>query len=351
MANMRVHELAKELNITSKDITDMLSNSEKTYKPVSGLTDAEISSVRKKFAPAPKAENKPAAQPAKQSQPVKNDNRDNRQQNQAPKQPQQGTQNKSGNADDKKHISQVYFPQNSSRDKNSRRDNNNRDGQRDNNGGYRNNDRNNGGYRNNDRNNNGGFRNDRNGQSGNGGFRKDNDQNRGGFNGGQRRNNDRRDSAPKEEFDFSAKPDSRRHDSRIDSKKNDRKRDNEAKENLKFANSRFDKKPMTKPEKKEKEEETIKQLVLPDTLTIKELADKMKVAPAALVKITMQQKRLLSSSTAYVSMKRRLMLLQNFLRKMKNQRISLFQDHQLSALWDTLIMVRLHYLMQSEKLM
>ena len=130
----------------------------------------------------------------------------------------------------------------------------------------------------------GGFRNDRNGQSGNGGFRKDNDQNRNGFNGGQRRNNDRRDSAPKEEFDFSAKPDSRRHDSRIDSKKNDRKRDNEAKENLKFANSRFDKKPMTKPEKKEKEEETIKQLVLPDTLTIKELADKMKVAPAALVK-------------------------------------------------------------------
>ena len=56
MANMRVHELAKELNITSKDITDMLSNSEKTYKPVSGLTDSEITSVRKKFAPAPKAE-------------------------------------------------------------------------------------------------------------------------------------------------------------------------------------------------------------------------------------------------------------------------------------------------------
>ena len=49
MANMRVHELAKELNITSKDITDMLSNSEKTYKSVSGLTDAEISSVRKKM--------------------------------------------------------------------------------------------------------------------------------------------------------------------------------------------------------------------------------------------------------------------------------------------------------------
>ena len=396
MANMRVHELAKELNITSKDITDMLSNSEKTYKSVSGLTDEEVSKVRKKFSPAPKAESKSSEQPAKQAQPVKTENKDNKQQAQSPKQAGQGTQNKAGNADDKKHISQVYFPQNSSRDKNTRRDNNrdgqsrdnngyrnndrgngsygnrdnngyrnndrgngsygnrdnngyrnndrgnggygnrdnngyrnndrnnggnrdnngyrnndrgnggygNRDnngyrnndrnngGSRDNNGGYRNNDRNNGGYgnrdnnggyRNNDRNN-GGFRNDRNNQSGNGGFKKDNDQNRNGFNGGQRRNNDRRDSAPKEEFDFSAKPDSRRHDSRIDSKKNDRKRDNEAKENLKFANSRFEKKPMTKPEKKEKEEETIKQLVLPDTLTIKELADKMKVAPAALVK-------------------------------------------------------------------
>ena len=56
MANMRVHELAKELNITSKDITDMLSNSEKTYKPVSGLTDSEITSVRKKFCTRKKKE-------------------------------------------------------------------------------------------------------------------------------------------------------------------------------------------------------------------------------------------------------------------------------------------------------
>ena len=333
MANMRVHELAKELNITSKDITDMHSNSEKTYKSVSGLTDAEISSVRKKFAPAPKAENKPAAQPAKQSQPVKNDNRDNRQQNQTPKQSQQGTQNKSGNADDKKHISQVYFPQNSSRDKNPRRDNNNRDGQRDNNGGYRNNDRNNGGYRNNDRDNNGGYRNndrgnngyrnnDRNNNGGygnrdnNGGYRnndrnnnggygnrdnngyRNNDRNNGGYrnndrnnnggygnrdNNGGYRNNDRNNNGGYGNRDNNG---GYRNNDRNNNGgfRNDRKRDNEAKENLKFANSRFDKKPMTKPEKKEKEEETIKQLVLPDTLTIKELADKMKVAPAALVK-------------------------------------------------------------------
>ena len=37
MANMRVHELAKELNITTKDIADLLDNNNKTYKTMSGL--------------------------------------------------------------------------------------------------------------------------------------------------------------------------------------------------------------------------------------------------------------------------------------------------------------------------
>ena len=60
------------------------------------------------------------------------------------------------------------------------------------------------------------------------------------------------------------------------------RKDNEAKENLKFANSKLEKKPTPKQEKKE--EETIKQLILPDSLTIKELADKMKVQPSAIVK-------------------------------------------------------------------
>ena len=32
MANMRVYELAKELNITTKDIADLLDNNNKTYK-------------------------------------------------------------------------------------------------------------------------------------------------------------------------------------------------------------------------------------------------------------------------------------------------------------------------------
>ena len=54
----------------------------------------------------------------------------------------------------------------------------------------------------------------------------------------------------------------------------------EVKENLKFANSQLKK----NVKKEEKEEDTIKQLVLPDSLTIKELADKMKVQPSVVVK-------------------------------------------------------------------
>ena len=42
MANMRVYELAKELNITTKDIADLLDNNNKTYKTMSGLNDDEV---------------------------------------------------------------------------------------------------------------------------------------------------------------------------------------------------------------------------------------------------------------------------------------------------------------------
>ena len=45
MANMRVHELAKELNISSKDITDMLSSNEKKYTAMSGLGEKQLLTI------------------------------------------------------------------------------------------------------------------------------------------------------------------------------------------------------------------------------------------------------------------------------------------------------------------
>ena len=430
MANMRVHELAKELNISSKDITDMLSNNEKKYTAMSGLGEAEINSVKGKFKAKPVASNNAVKSEPKKAEErnvkIQENNKVEEKKVNIEKKEQIKSEDVKASAEkktsaqdgDKKHISQVYFPQNSQKSDNRERNNNRRDGNngnyrnndrnrdnrdnrdgnnggyrnndrnRDGNGGYRNNDRNgygnrdnrdnrdgnnggyrnndrnrdgNGGYRNNDRNgygnrdnrdnrdgNNGGYRNNDRNRDGNGGYRnndrngygnRDNRDNRDGNNGGYRNNdrnrdgnggyrnndrngygnrdnrdgnnggyrnndrngnnshrsgrdgqgfagarrNDRTSSAPKDDFIFETKPDSRRPDSRKnDSRKNDRKKDNEAKENLKFANSKHEKKPASKQEKKE--EETIKQLILPDSLTIKELADKMKVQPSAIVK-------------------------------------------------------------------
>ena len=371
MANMRVYELAKELNITTKDIADLLDNNNKTYKTMSGLNDDEVAKVRGKFGHKSGAAgnaSKPKNEKANEAKMTEN----NTPKKDITKEPVKDT------ADKKSHVSELYFPQNSSKggkdnknvkndnsganrgnaqkngnsdNRNSRNDNRpNQNGDRNgDNRGFRNNDNrgdrngNNRNFRNNDnrgdrngnnrnfRNNDGrpnqngdrngnnrnfrnndnrgdrntdnrngdnrGFRNndnrgDRNGD--NRGFRNNdnrsnqngdrNNNRQGGFSN-QGRRNDRRDSAPKDDFLFETKPDSRRPDSRRpdsrkDNHKNDRKKDVEVKENLKFANSQLKK----NVKKEEKEEDTIKQLVLPDSLTIKELADKMKVQPSVVVK-------------------------------------------------------------------
>ena len=366
MANMRVYELAKELNITTKDIADLLDNNNKTYKTMSGLNDDEVAKVRGKFghkSGAADNASKPKNEKANEAKMTEN----NTPKKDITKEPVKDT------ADKKSHVSELYFPQNSSKggkdnknvkndnsganrgnapkngnsdNRNSRNDNrSNQNGDRNgDNRGFRNNDNrgdrngNNRNFRNNDnrgdrngnnrnfRNNDGrpnqngdrngnnrnfrnndnrgdrntdnrngdnrGFRNndnrgDRNGD--NRGFRNNdnrsnqngdrNNNRQGGFSN-QGRRNDRRDSAPKDDFLFETKPDSRRPDSRKDNHKNDRKKDVEVKENLKFANSQLKK----NVKKEEKEEDTIKQLVLPDSLTIKELADKMKVQPSVVVK-------------------------------------------------------------------
>ncbi len=130
---MRVYELAKILNISSKDICQLLNTPDKEYKAMSGLTEEEEKKVRAKFAPAAgsdsekkakqkkatkeekpavksteKPAEKDAAKTAEKTSPSSNDNK---------KEQKQGDDSK-----EKKHkISQLYFPQNS--DKNKREDN------------------------------------------------------------------------------------------------------------------------------------------------------------------------------------------------------------------------------------
>ena len=207
MANMRVYELAKELNITTKDIADLLDNNNKTYKTMSGLNDDEVAKVRGKFGHKSGAAgnaSKPKNEKANEAKMTEN----NTPKKDITKEPVKDT------ADKKSHVSELYFPQNSSKggkdNKNVKNDNsganrgnaprngnsdnrNSRNDNRPNQNGDRNGD--NRGFRNNDN------RGDRNGD--NRGFRNNdnrsnqngdrNNNRQGGFSN-QGRRNDRRDS-------------------------------------------------------------------------------------------------------------------------------------------------------------
>ena len=322
MANMRVHELAKELNITNKEITDILSTEEKSYKPMSGLNDAEVARIKARFDKSKEQKMTTKPQDNKLKEAPKETVKENTKETvKEASKDAANTKEAKRNDDKKSHISQVFFPQNSSKgnerhqnssrnDGHNNRNNGNIRDNRSGQNGYRNDNRNDNrdnrggqnGYRNDNRDNRGGQnrnfgqrnndnRDNRGGQSSfnKDGFNKDGRDSRSNFNG-QGRRNDRRDSAPKDDFIFETKPDSRRPDARKDSRKNDRKKDIDVKENIKFANQQI-KKPA---KKEEKQEETIKQLILPDSLTIKELADKMKVQPSVVVKKLFMQGKIVT---------------------------------------------------------
>jgi translation initiation factor IF-2 len=110
MANMRVHELAKELNISSKAITDMLSNADKKYTAMSGLGESEINSVKSKFTKAAgNTANKSGPKKAEEKQVKSEENKNIKAQDKTGNKSEQNTQDtKAANTSkdvDKKHIS------------------------------------------------------------------------------------------------------------------------------------------------------------------------------------------------------------------------------------------------------
>lgn len=121
---MRIHELAKELNISSAEIIQMLNTAEKTYRPVNGLSEEEEKRVRanfsgdKKYEEPAKEKKEADVKPEETKKPVKEDKKE--------KEGKVSEKKKEAKTDaapkEKKHkISQLYFPQNS--DKNKREDN------------------------------------------------------------------------------------------------------------------------------------------------------------------------------------------------------------------------------------
>ena len=330
MSKMRIHELSKEINVSNKEIIELLkSNGIEVASHMSNIEDDAIALVKKKFAPKQeKSDVKPDSKAGKQAENVSSQKSSSEKpsetlkvnkQEEEKSEPKAETKPESKTAsqpesksevkveakeqtEKKSHITQVYNPQNSG---NGFRRNNDRNNDRNNGGnrqfGDRNNDRNNGGNRqfgdrNNDRNNGGNRQfgdrnNDRNngnrqfGDRNNGGNNRTNGGNGGRFDRNRGGSGDRLDIKNDIRNDKDVRIDTVKSENRrangANNKTRERDKDYQEKENLKFINS---KKAPSAPAKEEKAEDTIKTLILPDELTIKDLADKMKVQPSAIVK-------------------------------------------------------------------
>ena len=363
MAKMRVHELAKELNIKSQEIIDALSTTEYAVKSASsGLEDDAQKVVRSKFtkkdaapkaapkaeekaAPAPKAEEKKStpkteekkaedgkerpkkkssisavfnAQYSKQSRrPGQGGNGNNRGNNRGPRRdrdnngsrPEQHSiirprpvgeramrpisERTANNVDEfeqtrpaKAQGSDKPRQQNNNRP-NDRNDRNNRpNGERNDRGNRPSGDRNDRGNRPN------GERNDR-------GNRPSGDRNDRNNRGGDRNDRNNRGRLDKEinrfnkESAAAAPDDVRGKESRSNDRRNNN--NNRRQEHDKLGGKRQEnyvnlekhggkKKPQQQPQKPKEDEDVIKTITLPEKMTIRELADRMKVQPSVIVK-------------------------------------------------------------------
>ncbi len=345
MPKKRIYELSKELNLKNSDIVEFLQSKNVDVKShSSSIDDDAIEMVKKHFGKGTTVQKTEAPKEIKE-QPVKTETAPKQDNNAAqpakseqPKQPEQK----------KSHITAVFNPHNSERrdirDNRDNRDNrrqdnngfrrdgngNRPDGNRDNNGFRRDGNgsrpdgnRDNNGFRRDGNRDNNGFRRDGNGNRPNGnrdnnGFRRDGNGssrpngNRDGFNkdgfnkdGGRNDRNDNRRPGGNGSFrggnrdNFNKDTDTKggMGDAReVREAKEQRSRERENRLNDRNKYDREERKENTKglektvknnkpvPAKPQEKEDTIKTLVLPDVLTIKELAEKMKLQPAAVVK-------------------------------------------------------------------
>nr|WP_317380057.1 translation initiation factor IF-2 [uncultured Faecalimonas sp.] len=309
MTKIRVHELAKELNKSNKEILDFLQEKKVEVKShMSSLTDEQENMVKDAFGGKKEASSE-----------------------ETPK---------------KKNIVQVFRPQNTQNGKR-------QGGQRSNNGG--NNQRGNGAGQKDRQNNNNRSGNGGNGRGGNGNQGSRNGENRGErsnrpFNRGERSGENRGDNrgynnrgenrqdgrgdrqGQKGGFSGQGRRDDRGQDNRRNNgRRDDRRQENgrgnspsipapivpeqkpqrqKGKDNYKKKDYRDDdredrvpkgkkQKPMSQPVKPqpkpvEKEEEKIKMITIPETLTIQELADKMKIQPSVIVKKLFMQGKIVT---------------------------------------------------------
>ncbi len=261
MSNIRVHELAKQLGKDSKDILKVLAEhgiEAKTH--MSSITEETAVLVKKELDP-----NAGGSGNNKQ-EPVKSKGK--------PESGQKPARTAEAKEPEKKsHITQVYNPQNSgnnNKQKQNKKNNNNNNNHK--NGDRKNNNTNHAQKQNENKNNprrdmksenikntdnKNNTRND--GQSGN---NKNNDRNN------NNRNNDRNNNNVRNNDNRGNRPNQRGNNNHNNNgQKNNNNRNN-----------------VNKPQPVQEAREEIKEITIPEYLTIKELADKMKIQPSVIVK-------------------------------------------------------------------
>ena len=302
MANIRVYDLAKQLGLENKALMKILADNGIEKKPTSSITEEEADIARKAFNGLDgqgikktendkadkkfdnKSENKEADKKAVNKQADKKKESVNTDKNTSKEASNTDKKNaaKDNNDGKKAHITQVYNPQNSNNNsaagKKKNNGQNNKKNDYNSNNQNRNNNNNNQNNKNNGNNqknkNNGGNSNNVNSQNNNQNNNQNGNQNN--RNNNQNRNNNNNNQNNKN--NGNNRNNGNNQNNRNNRNNNQNSNNSYGKNNGKNNNSQ--------PVKQQpvKEEETIKEIILPETLTIKELADKMKIQPSALVK-------------------------------------------------------------------
>lgn len=253
MADIRVYELAKQLGLDSKVMKQILSDCGYEVKNhMSSVSEEAVAAVKRAIVENSKGGSKPKTETQKEEnkhttkskEEVKdtdNTKRGKKEEKRKPevkkednRQPESKKADKKSSERKESHITEVHNPQNSTK----KNDNKNNQNQNKNNHNNKN------------------VQSNKNSQNGNNANNKNGNRN-------DKKNN----------------KNDNRNDNRLN---NNGKNNNSDNRNNKNANKNVqEKKPQPVPVK---EEEVIKEIIIPETLTIKELADKMKVQPSALVK-------------------------------------------------------------------
>lgn len=249
MANLRVYELAKQYNVDNKIVKQiLLDNGVEVKSHMSSISEEAADIVRKELSKDSKtadSQGKKETPEKKQDKKPADKKADERKSDKKP------ADKKDDNK--KSHITQVFNPENSNNVKNgNKKPVNNQNGNKKND---QNNNRNN-----NNNNGNNNANNNRNNNGNNNGNNRNNNNNNNNGNNRNNKNNNRNNNFNNNNFNNNGK-----------NKKN--KKNNQNNQN----NQQVSEQP--KPV-----EEEIKEIIIPESLTIKELADKMKIKPSDIVK-------------------------------------------------------------------